>query len=140
LSLRRLIHNLDSKVRVIFFRDITGIPHNGCSLEGKRRKRKRRRLKIKRFKKFKIKEYYKWWRSKKAKKHRIVKFKRPIVSIMSDKVDGITKNKQSSFKGLKIYLADKQYPKKLKLAKKRNNSKYLKQPAVQTKKSKTYGV
>jgi len=132
LSLRRLIRNLNNRIKVIFFKDITNIPHNGCSLEGKRRKRKRRRLKIKRFKKFKIKEYHKWWHSKKAKKHRIVKFKTPLEK--SDRVDALTKNKQTNFKGLEVYLANKLYPKKLKLAKKKSNNKNLKsQKAVMIK-------
>lgn len=55
LSLRRLINKLkNSKVSIKFIRDITGVPHNGCSFSSKRRKRRRRRLK----RKFFLKEYF----------------------------------------------------------------------------------
>jgi len=138
LSLRRLIGKLNNKIRIRFFRDITGIPHNGCSPKIKARNRKRRRLKIKRFKKFKIKEYHDWWHSTKSEEAQEIDFKKPVISVLSEKVDEITKSKQVGIKELNTYLKLKRYPKRLRLAKK-NNKKKLKSTVVFNKlRSKTY--
>jgi hypothetical protein len=53
--LRRLFNGLKaSNIWIKFIRDLTEVPHNGCSFPSKKRKRKRRKLKRKLF----LKEKY----------------------------------------------------------------------------------
>lgn len=122
LSLRRLISRLRGRVGVKFFKDISSVPHNGCSPYIKRRKRKRRKLKIRRFRRFKIIDT-KWRYDRKSKKS-FMQFKKPLVDVLSDKVSTINKKDNVRFINYCSYLKNKRYPKKLLLSKKKfNNSK-----------------
>lgn len=59
-ALRRFFRKVNKlNLSIIFIRDLTGIPHNGCPIEKKRRKKKRRRKKYKKYE-WKLKLYRKF--------------------------------------------------------------------------------
>lgn len=72
-ALRRFFRKINKlNLSIIFIRDLTGIPHNGCPIEKKRRKKKRRRKKYKKYE-WKIKLYRKIRYDNQSTRFKIIK-------------------------------------------------------------------